>query len=178
MYSCTRRETWTSFSCLVLLKYYHVVFSQFKIPANLAQLAVPKMHCLYANTVVQPSVQHCPCYMTWKTKVHTWCRHCQFCIMHPCEEKKDGCRDFLTLPRIGLYLIITIWSLDFQRRPTKLGRVYAFFLHIKLNGSLLTCHFKHFNLIFYLILQSNVIFRTYRNLTAEFCQENLVKINV
>ena len=35
-----------------------------------------------------------------KSKVHTWCRYCQFCIMHPCEEKKDCCRDFLTLPRI------------------------------------------------------------------------------
>ena len=62
---------------------YHVVFSQFKIPANLAQLAVPKMHCLYANDVVQPSVQHCPCYMAWKTKVHTWCRHYHLCINAP-----------------------------------------------------------------------------------------------
>ena len=26
-------------------------------------LAVVKMHCLYANALVQPSVQHCPCYM-------------------------------------------------------------------------------------------------------------------
>ena len=25
--------------------------------------AVFKMHCLYANAVVQPSVQHCPYYM-------------------------------------------------------------------------------------------------------------------
>ena len=41
------------------------------------------MHCLYTNAVVQPSVQHCPCYMAWKTKVHTWCRHCQFCINAP-----------------------------------------------------------------------------------------------
>ena len=38
------------------------------------------MHCLYANAVVQPSVQHCPCYRAWKTKVHTWCRHCHLCI--------------------------------------------------------------------------------------------------
>ena len=80
MYLCTRRKIWTSFSCLVLLKCYHVVFSHFKIPANLAQLAVSKMHCLYANAVVQPSVQHWPCYMAWKTKVHTWCRHCHLCI--------------------------------------------------------------------------------------------------
>ena len=52
--------------------------------------AVPKMHCLCANAVVHPSVQHCPCYMAW-------CRHCHL-WMHPCEEKKDGCKDFLTLP--------------------------------------------------------------------------------
>ena len=43
------------------------------------------MHCFYVNAVVQPSVQHCPCYMAWKTKVRTWCRHCHLC---PCEEKK------------------------------------------------------------------------------------------
>ena len=88
MYLCTRREIWTSFSCLVLLKCYHVVFSQFKIPSNLAQLAVPKMHFLYANAVVQPSVQHFPCYMAWKTKVHTWCRHCHLCINVPMWREK------------------------------------------------------------------------------------------
>ena len=88
MYLCTRREIWTSFSCLVLLKCYHVVFSQFKIPANLAQLAVPKMHCLYLNAVVQPSVQHCLCYMAWETKVHSWCRHCHLCINAPMWREK------------------------------------------------------------------------------------------
>ena len=88
MYLCTRRKIWTSFSCLVLLKCYHVIFSQFKIPANLAQLAVPKMHCLYTNAVVQPSVQHCSCYMAWKTKVHTWCRHCHLCINAPMWREK------------------------------------------------------------------------------------------
>ena len=88
MYLCTRRKIWTSFSCLVLLKCYHVVFSQFKFPAYLAQLVVPKMHCLYANGVVQPSVQHCPCYMAWKTKIHTWCRHCHLCINAPMWREK------------------------------------------------------------------------------------------
>ena len=88
MYLCTGREIWTSFSCLVLLKCYHVVFSQFKIPANLAQLAVPKMHCLYGNAVVQPSMQHCPCYMAWKTNVHTWCRHRHLCINAPMWREK------------------------------------------------------------------------------------------
>ena len=34
----------------------------------------------YANAVVQPSVQHYSCFMAWKTKVHTWCRYCHFCI--------------------------------------------------------------------------------------------------
>ena len=57
-----------------------MVFSQFKFPANLAQIVVPKMHCLYANAVVQPSVQHSPYYMAWKTRVHIWCRHCHLCI--------------------------------------------------------------------------------------------------
>ena len=80
MYLSTRRKIWTPFSCLVLLKCYHVVFSQFKFPANLAQLVVSKMHCLYANAVMQPSVQHCPWYMAWKTKVHSWRRHCYLCI--------------------------------------------------------------------------------------------------
>ena len=88
MYLCTGRKIWTSFSCLVLLKCYHVAFSQFKFPANLVQLVVPKMHCLCANAVVQPSVQHCPCYMAWKTKVHTCCRHCHLCINAPMRREK------------------------------------------------------------------------------------------
>ena len=49
---------------------------------------VPTKHCLYANAVVQSSVQHCPCYMVWKTKVHTWCRHCHFCINAPMGREK------------------------------------------------------------------------------------------
>ena len=98
MYLCTRRKIWTSFSCLVLLKCYHVVFSQFKIPANLAQLAVSKMHCLYANAVVQPSVQHCPCYMAWKTKVHTWCRHCHICINAPMWREKRWLQGIIDPP--------------------------------------------------------------------------------
>ena len=66
--------------------------------------AVSKMHCLYANAVVQPSVQHCPCYMVWKTKVHTWCRHCHLCINAPMwRGKKHGCKDFLTLPHMLSY---------------------------------------------------------------------------
>ena len=61
------------------------------------------MHCLYANAIVQPSVQHYSCYMAWKTKDHTWCRYCHLCIIAPmsrCEEKKDGCKELLTLPRM------------------------------------------------------------------------------
>ena len=46
------------------------------------------MHCLYANAVVQPSVQHYSCYMTWKTKVHTWCRYCHLCINAPMWREK------------------------------------------------------------------------------------------
>ena len=57
------------------------------------------MHCLYANAIVQPSVQHYSCYMAWKTKIHTWCWYCHLCINPPCEEKKDGWKELLTLPR-------------------------------------------------------------------------------
>ena len=98
MYLCTRRKIWTSFSCLVLLKCYHVVFLQFKIPANLAQIAVSKMHCLYANAVVQPSVQHCPCYIAWKTKVHTWYRHCHLCINAPMWREKRWLQGIIDPP--------------------------------------------------------------------------------
>ena len=69
---------------------------------------------------MQPSVQQCPCYMAWKTTVHTWCRHCDLCIVrkHPCEEKKDIWKDFLTLPRMSrnsgtLWRTILLYN-DFQ----------------------------------------------------------------
>ena len=51
-------------------------------------LAVVKMHCLYANAKVQPSVQYYSCYMTWKTKDHTWCRYCHLCINAPMWREK------------------------------------------------------------------------------------------
>ena len=118
MYLCTRRKIWTSFSCLVLLKCYHVVFSQFKIPANLAQLAVPKMHCLYANAVVQPSVQHCPCYMAWKTKVHTWCRHCHLCINAPMWREKRWLQGIIAPPSYNYdylpHTIFRFYLIEFQ----------------------------------------------------------------
>ena len=97
MYLWKRRKIWTSFSCLVLLKCYHMVFSQFTFSANLAQLVVPKMHCLYANAVVQLSMQHFPCYMAWKTKVYTWCRYYHLCINAPMwRDKKMVARTFWT----------------------------------------------------------------------------------
>ena len=124
MYLCTRRKIWTSFSRLVLLKCYHVVFSQFKIPANLAQLAVSKMHCLYANAVVQPSVQHCPCYMAWETKVHTWCRHCHLCINVPMWREKRWLQGIIDPPsyikRVGpirLYVCIMCRPYSFVTLP-------------------------------------------------------------
>ena len=43
---------------------------------------------LYANAVVQPSVQHYSCFMAWKSKVHTWCRNCHFCINAPMWREK------------------------------------------------------------------------------------------
>ena len=112
MYLCTRREIWTSFSCLVLLKCYHVVFSQFKIPANLVQLAVPKMHCLYTNAIVQPSVQHYPCYMACKTKVHTWCRHCHLCINAPMWRQKRWLQGLYDPPSYSTHFLLTAigWS--------------------------------------------------------------------
>ena len=113
MYLCTRRKIWTLFSCLVLLKCYHVVFSQFKIPANLAQLAVPKMHCLYANAVVQPSVQHCSCYMVWKTKVHTWCRHYHLCINAPMWREKRWLQGIIDPPS---YLCLICYSTKLQKQ--------------------------------------------------------------
>ena len=36
---------------------------QFMHLTSLVNSQCPTMHCLYANAVVQPSVQHCPCYM-------------------------------------------------------------------------------------------------------------------
>ena len=50
--------------------------------------AVNKIYCLYANAVVQPSVQYYSCYMAWKTKVNTWCRYCHFCINAPMWREK------------------------------------------------------------------------------------------
>ena len=53
------------------------------------------MHCLYANAVVQPSVQHYSCYMAWKTKDHIWCRYCHLCINAPMwREKKVVARNY------------------------------------------------------------------------------------
>ena len=132
MYLCSRRKIWTSFSCLVLLKCYHVVFSQFKIPTNLAQLAVPKMHCLYANAVVQPSVQHCPCYMAWKTKVHTWCRHCHLCINAPMLREKRWLQGIIDPPSYywdkGFFFEKIVWFHETN----------GVTLHIGTNNSILT----------------------------------------
>ena len=59
---------------------------------------VSKMHSLYANAIVQPSVQRCSCYILWKTKVHTWCRQCNLCINAPMWREKRRLQGFLTLP--------------------------------------------------------------------------------
>ena len=56
------------------------------------------MHCLYANALVQPCVQHCPCYMAWKTKVHTWCRHCHLCINAPMWREKRWLQGIIDPP--------------------------------------------------------------------------------
>ena len=65
--------------------------------------AVFKMHCIYANVVVQPSVQH----SRGNTANVTWYERQRFILdvdtdtfvqMYLCEEKKHGCKDFLTLP--------------------------------------------------------------------------------
>ena len=64
-------------------------------------LAVVKMHCLYANAVVQPSVLHYSCYMAWKTKDHTWCR----CNLFQCKGYASViyCKGFHHLGLIQLY---------------------------------------------------------------------------
>ena len=70
--------------------------------------------------------------------------------MHSCEEKKDGCRDFLTLPRISYEMIYVVWSskislksviftfqfstylfapflqLHFAENPIKIGRFHRY----------------------------------------------------
>ena len=51
-------------------------------------LGVVKKPCLYANAVVQPSVQHYSCYMAWKTKDHIWCRYYHLCINAPMWREK------------------------------------------------------------------------------------------
>ena len=61
-------------------------------------LAVVKMHCLYANAVVQPSVQHYSCYMAWKTKDHTWCRYCHLCINAPMWREKRWLQGIIDPP--------------------------------------------------------------------------------
>ena len=133
MYLCTRKKIWTSFSCLVLLKCYHVVFSQFKIPANFAQLAVPKMHCVYANAVVQPSVQHCPCYMAWKTKVHTWCRHCHLRINAPMWREKRWLQGIIDPPS---YIVLYMGFQSYNRSESQIFRITfwnAFLPHMDLS---------------------------------------------
>ena len=60
-----------------------IQIGQFYPPHSSILQAVNKIHCLYANAVVQPSVQYYSFYMAWKTKVHTWYRYCHFCINAP-----------------------------------------------------------------------------------------------
>ena len=64
--------------------------------------AVNKMHCLYSNAVVQPSVQHYSCYMAWKTKVHTRCRDCHLCINAPMWREKKWLQGIFDPPSYGL----------------------------------------------------------------------------
>ena len=56
------------------------------------------MHCLYPNAVVQPSAQHCPSYMAWKTKVHSWCRPCYLCINAPMWREKRWLQGLFDTP--------------------------------------------------------------------------------
>ena len=56
------------------------------------------MHCLYANAVVQPSVQHYSCYMARKTKYHTWCRYCHLCINAPMWREKRWLQGIIDSP--------------------------------------------------------------------------------
>ena len=73
--------------------------------------AVNKMHCLYANAVVQPSVQHYSCYMAWKTKVHTWCRDCHLCINAPMWREKRWLQGIIDHPLyiLGFCALWVLW---------------------------------------------------------------------
>ena len=92
-----------------------MVFSQFKIPANLAQLAVPKM-------------QHCPCYMAWKTKIHTWCRHCHLCINAPMWREKRWLQGLFDPPSyVWTARSIEKWNLiRILHHPHKLTLLFRF----------------------------------------------------
>ena len=67
--------------------------------------AVRKIHCLYANAIVQPSLQHCACCMAWKTNVHTWCRHCHLCTNAPMWREKRWLQGLFDPPSYMLFYI-------------------------------------------------------------------------
>ena len=56
--------------------------------------------------------------------------------MHPCEEKKDGCRDFLTLPRAyKIHLLLQVWNKIIADNEHKLGKLgESKFIHMTVNG--------------------------------------------
>ena len=70
--------------------------------------AVNKIHCLYANAVVQPSVQYYSCYMAWKTKVHTWCRYSHFCINAPMWREKRWLQGIFDPPSYIMHYALCI----------------------------------------------------------------------
>ena len=114
-----------------------MVFSQFKFPANLTQLVVPKMHCLYANAVVQPNVQHCPCDMAWKTKVHTWCRHCHLCINAPMWREKKMVARIYWLSLVSYFVFLNTMrfsttAFGYEKRNVQLWHTFDLYKNLLL----------------------------------------------
>ena len=88
----------------------------------------------YANAVVRPSIQNCPCYMAWKTKVHTWSRHCHLCINAPMWREKRWLQGLFDSPsylgwgqKSEFFCLLvttrrlgsgTVWAIVVLRRPT------------------------------------------------------------
>ena len=62
------------------------------------------MHCLYDNAIVQPNVQHCPCYGTWYRRRRFILNVDTVTSVNASRKREDGCHNFLTTPCIIIKL--------------------------------------------------------------------------
>ena len=114
----------------------------------------PGNHLFSLHTVVvQPSVQHCPCYGTWKTKAYTWCRHYHLCINAPMWKEKRWLPGFFDPPsynskiafdecditsiRSSFLAFISIDLIHLRIISLRTDKLY-FSLGLRVNGSTLT----------------------------------------